>query len=363
MEAIGTLAGGIAHDFNNILFPIIGYTEMTMDSVPADAPEHNYLEEVLKGANRAADLVRQILAFSRKTKHERKAVQIQPVIKEVLKLLSSSLPRSIEIRQKIASHVSEVLADPTQIYQIIMNLCTNAYHAMYKDGGVLEVTLGDAEDTVILSVRDTGHGIDPLNLEKIFDPYFTTKIPGEGTGLGLSVTKGIVEDYGGRITVESELGKGTVFHIYFPRISEGKDEKTDFLYILPAAGGRNERILFVDDDTSVAFMAKEMLTVLGYRVTVHTRSEEAFDAFQNSPGDFDMVISDSNMPKLSGLRLAEKILECRPDIPVVLCTGFSDAGIEEKARASGVREIVLKPVTRRMLAETIRKVMDSRSEK
>jgi PAS domain S-box-containing protein len=359
MEAIGTLAGGIAHDFNNILFPIIGYTEMSMDRVPRDSSEHNWLEQVLKGANRAADLVRQILAFSRKTKYERKAIQIQPVIKEVLKLLKSSLPGSIEIRQKIDSRVSRVMADPTQIYQIIMNLCTNAYHAMRKDGGVLEVILSesDDEDRVILSVRDTGYGIDPLNMEKIFDPYFTTKEPGDGTGLGLSVAKGIVEDYGGRITVESELGKGTVFHIYFPRIQQLKDDKTDSLYNLPAAGG-NERILFVDDDSSVAFMANEMLTTLGYYVTVYTQSEEAFEAFQNRPSDFDIVISDSNMPKLSGIRLAEKIMKCRPDIPVVLCTGFSDANIEEKAKSIGIREIIMKPVTRSLLAETIRKVMD-----
>ena len=361
MEAIGTLAGGIAHDFNNILFPIIGYTEMSMDRVPRDSSEHNWLEQVLKGANRAADLVRQILAFSRKTKHERKAIQIQPVIKEVLKLLRSSLPGSIEIRQKIDSRVSRVMADPTQIYQIIMNLCTNAYHAMRKDGGVLEVILSesDDEDRVILSVRDTGQGIDPLNMEKIFDPYFTTKEPGEGTGLGLSVAKGIVEDYGGRVTVESELGKGTVFHIYFPRIQQLKDDKTDSLYRQPAAGGSNERILFVDDDSSVAFMAKEMLTTLGYHVTVYTQSEEAFEAFQKAPSDFDMVISDSNMPKLSGICLAEKVMKCRPDIPVVLCTGFSDAGIDEKAKSIGIREIIMKPVTRSLLAETIRKVMDS----
>ncbi len=361
MEAIGTLAGGIAHDFNNILFPIIGYTEMSMDRVPRDSSEHSWLEQVLKGANRAADLVRQILAFSRKTKHERKAIHIQPVIKEVLKLLRSSLPGSIEIRQKIDPNVSRVMADPTQIYQIIMNLCTNAYHAMRKDGGLLEVILSesDDDDKVILSVRDTGHGIDPLNMEKIFDPYFTTKEPGEGTGLGLSVAKGIAEDYGGRITVESELGKGTVFHIYFPRIQQLKDDKTDSLYSRPAAGGSNERILFVDDDSSVAFMAKEMLTSLGYHVTVYTRSEEAFEAFQKAPSDFDMVISDSNMPKLTGILLAEKVMKCRPDIPVVLCTGFSDTDIEEKAKSIGIREIIMKPVTCSLLAETIRKVMDS----
>jgi PAS domain S-box-containing protein len=346
MEAIGTLAGGIAHDFNNILLPIIGYTEMAMTDVPKDSLIRKNLAEVLKAAELAKGLVQQILTFSRRSEKERKPLKIQPIIKESLKLLRASLPTTVEIRQNIDNECGAILADPTRIYQVMMNLCTNAYHAMREKGGILEVALTevniDSPDLIPnldlnpgtylrLAVSDTGHGMDRAVVERIFDPYFTTKGPGEGTGLGLSVVHGIVRSHDGYITVYSELGEGTTFHIYLPRI-EVKPKVPETISTEPAPKGK-EHILFVDDDEQIVNVVQQILERLGYHVAARTSSVEALEAFQAQPEKFDLVITDMTMPNMIGTELAKRLIDIRPDIPIILCTGFSEAISEEKAKA------------------------------
>jgi len=371
METIGSLAGGIAHDFNNILTPIIGYSEITMDYVPEDSVIKNNLEEVLKAAMRAKDLVQQILTFSRQSNQELKPMKIQPIIEEALSLLRASLPATIKINQNIDQECGVVLAEPTQIHQILMNLCTNAYHAMAEKGGVLGVTLRgadlDADDLalnlslnpgphLILSVSDTGHGMDRGVAERIFDPYFTTKGPGEGTGIGLSVVLGIVKSYGGDITVYSEAGAGTIFNVYLPRI------KTDAVTVetesfQPTLKG-NEHILLVDDEEPIVRMVQQMLEHLGYNVTALTSSMEALETFRQHSQEFDLVITDQTMPNLTGAQLAQKLLGIRPNIPIILCTGFSEVLTEERAKAMGIREYVMKPVIKSGISKAIRKALD-----
>ncbi len=371
MEAIGTLAGGIAHDFNNILLPIIGYTEMAMTDVPKDSLIRKNLAEVLKAAELAKGLVQQILTFSRRSEKERKPLKIQPIIKESLKLLRASLPTTVEIRQNIDNECGAILADPTRIYQVMMNLCTNAYHAMREKGGILEVALTevniDSPDLIPnldlnpgtylrLAVSDTGHGMDRAVVERIFDPYFTTKGPGEGTGLGLSVVHGIVRSHDGYITVYSELGEGTTFHIYLPRI-EVKPKVPETISTEPAPKGK-EHILFVDDDEQIVNVVQQILERLGYHVAARTSSVEALEAFQAQPEKFDLVITDMTMPNMIGTELAKRLIDIRPDIPIILCTGFSEAISEEKAKAIGIREYVMKPITIHDLATTIRKALN-----
>ena len=371
MEAIGTLAGGIAHDFNNILLPIIGYTEMAITDVPQDSLIRKNLAEVLKAAELAKGLVQQILTFSRLSEKERKPLMIQPIIKESLKLLRASLPSTIEIRQNIDNECGAILADPTQIYQVMMNLCTNAYHAMREKGGILEVTLTemdiDSPDLIPnldlnpgqylrLAVSDTGHGMDRTVVERIFDPYFTTKGLGEGTGLGLSVVHGIVRSHDGYITVYSEPGEGTTFHIYLPRI-EVKAKVPETISTEPALKGK-EHILFVDDDEQIVNVVQQILERLGYHVAARTSSVEALEAFQTQPEKFDLVITDLTMPNMTGTELAKRLIDIRPDIPIILCTGFSEAISEEKAKAIGIREYVMKPITMHDLAMSIRKALN-----
>jgi PAS domain S-box-containing protein len=373
MEAIGKLAGGIAHDFNNVLTPIVGYTELTMSSLPESSQVREYLREVLNAAMRARDLVQQILAFSRKSEQELKPLKVQPLVQEALKLLRASLPATIRIDQNIDRECGVILADPTRIHQIIMNLCTNAYHAMREKGGVLEVSLAEinvsfdalTSDSGLepgpylrLSVSDNGHGMDRSIMERIFDPYFTTKAPGEGTGMGLSVVHGIVKSYGGDIRVYSESGKGTTFHVHLPII------KTDLFTIetlsseLTAKG--YERILLVDDEKPIARSVQKMLEHLGYSVTAQNGSVEALEVFRIHPGKFDLVITDQTMPDMTGAQLAQKLLDIRPDIPIILCTGFSEVITEERAKGIGIREYVMKPVVMSEISKTIRKVLDSR---
>ena len=371
MEAIGTLAGGIAHDFNNILLPIIGYTEMAITDVPKDSLIRKNLAEVLKAAELAKGLVRQILTFSRLSEKERKPLMMQPIIKESLKLLRASLPSTIEIRQNIDNECGAILADPTQIYQVMMNLCTNAYHAMREKGGILEVTLTevdiDSPDLIPnldlnpgqylkLAVSDTGHGMDRTVVERIFDPYFTTKSPGEGTGLGLSVVHGIVRSHDGYITVYSEPGEGTTFHIYLPRIDV--DAKVPEAISTEPAPKGEEYILFVDDDEQIVNVVQQILERLGYHVAARTSSVEALKTFQTQPEKYDLVITDLTMPNMTGTELAKRLIDIRPDIPIILCTGFSEAISEEKAKAIGIREYVMKPITMYDLAMTIRKALD-----
>jgi len=376
MESIGTLAGGIAHDFNNVLYSIIGYTELTMDDMPEGSLAQKNIEEVFKGAMRAKDMVQQILAFSRKADTEKKPIKVQSVVKEALKLLRTSIPSTIEIRQNIYADCGPILADPTQIHQVVMNLATNAYQAMREKGGVLELTLmgeeisaNDSESYLDLNsgtylkltVRDTGHGMDNVVIEKIFDPYFSTKSPGEGTGMGLAVVHGIVKDHGGDIEVYSKLGEGTTFSVFLPLV-ETRPVAPKVISIEPVPTG-TERILFVDDEETIVLMTQQTLERLGYQVTPRTSSVEALEAFRAQPDNFDLVITDFTMPNMTGIELASKLLEIRPEIPIIICTGFSEVIDKNRAKAAGIREYVMKPIVKEEIARTIRKVLDEGKEK
>jgi signal transduction histidine kinase/ActR/RegA family two-component response regulator len=371
IQAIGTLAGGIAHDFNNILFPIVGYTELTMDEVPEGSVAHNNLAEILKAANRARDLVQQILTFSRQSGQERKPTKVQHIIEEALKLLRASIPASIEIIHEIDEDCRPVMGDATQIHQVIMNLCTNAYQAMQDKGGRLTVSLKEVdisyEETVEkigmqpgkhlrLAVTDEGCGMDASVLDRIFEPYYTTKEQGKGTGLGLSVIHGIVKNHRGDITVSSALGKGSTFQVYLPVIEEDI-VATEFEPTNGTAKG-NERILLIDDEEQIVSMEQQMLENLGYQVTARTNSEEALREFSQQPQNYDLVITDMTMPHMTGDQLAKKLLDIKPDIPVILCTGFNEDITEEKALAMGIQKFVMKPVIKNDLASTIRTVLD-----
>jgi len=374
MEAIGTLAGGIAHDFNNILMAIIGYTEMAQTKVLEGSTIRHYLDQVLKAATRAKDLVRQILTFSRRTEQKREPISVTPIVKEVLKLMRSSLPSTIDIHQDITipSDKSIVMADPTQIHQVLINLCTNAAYAMRITGGVLSVGLSEIEVDALfvsrhpdlnpgrylrLTVSDRGHGMDMAVLERIFDPYFTTKEVGEGAGLGLSVVQGIVKNYGGAIHVTSEPGKGTTFHVYLPKVEESTEPEVVDSKALPMGC---ERILFVDDEKALVDLGKEMLEFLGYTVSATTDSLEALEIFRTRPDDFDLVITDMTMPGLIGIDLSRECMKVRPDIPIILCTGFSDLIDEKQAAEAGIHSFVMKPYVITNLAKTIRKALDEK---
>jgi PAS domain S-box-containing protein len=372
MEAIGTLAGGIAHDFNNILTAIIGYTELSMSVIPKDASIRKHLTAVLDAGLRAKDLVSQILAFSRQSDSSRTLVRVSSMVKEVLKLIRATLPASIELRQEIQSDEAEICADPTQIHQVLMNLCTNAADAMMEKGGTLGVRLVEVElepemveryldlnrgPYLRLTVTDTGQGIDPEVMERIFDPFFTTKGPGKGTGMGLAVVHGIVKSHGGFITVHSELGKGTTFDAYFPLIMSGNAPAPEATVTLP---GGNERILFVDDEPGLVDLGQRMLKSLGYDVTPITNAILALETFSTTPYKFDLVIADQAMPGLTGEELAKELMHIRPDIPIILCTGFREVIPQKTAKAMGIREFVMKPFVIMNLAETIRRVLDGR---
>jgi len=369
MEAIGTLAGGIAHDFNNILGIILGNAELAMDDVPEWNPAKMNLKEIRIASLRAKDVVRQLLSFARKTGLEKKPTNIVPIVDESLKLLRSSIPTSIEIRQNVTKNVGTILADPTQINQILINLCTNANHAM-PDGGILEVSLRHAtfdEDTasqypdltpgryVNLTVSDTGHGISQEDIDRIFDPYFTTKEIGKGTGMGLAVVHGIVKDHKGIIIVESELGKGTTFSIFFPIVEKEAVVETQTDEKLPTG---NERILLIDDEEMMVKLGHQRLERLGYKVEATTDPNDGLELFRSQPNQFDLVITDLTMPKITGDKLVKEILNIRPDIPVILCTGFSEKIDEKKAKAIGAAEYVEKPLNQRDFALMIRKVLD-----
>jgi PAS domain S-box-containing protein len=371
MESIGTLAGGIAHDFNNILTPIMGFTELAMDDIPPESGAYSNLSNVVKAADRARDLVQQILTFSRQTEQKRVSLNPQPVITETIKLLRSSIPKTIEINTNIDKNCGHVFSDPSQIHQIIMNLCTNAYHAMEENGGRLDISLSNAfltpetikndpnmkvGDFVKLTVRDTGHGIEKSILDKIFEPYFTTKDLGKGTGLGLSLVHGIVQIHGGFITVDSRIGKGTAFSVYLPKIETDKPETPNITGGTIPRG--NENILLVDDEEQILIMVKQLMERFGYTVTAIKSSTEALMLFSASPGDFDLVITDMTMPKMSGVDLAYEMMKIRKDIPVILYSGFNDMSLESKAKAVGIREILMKPVTKNSIAEAIRRVLD-----
>jgi PAS domain S-box-containing protein len=368
MEAIGTLAGGIAHDFNNIVGIILGNTELAIDDVPEGNPAQLNLKEVRTASLRAKDVVRQLLSFARKTKLEKKPANIIPIIKESLKFLRSSIPTSIEIRQNIAKDVDTILADPTQINQILINLCANSHHSM-PDGGVIVITLKNIEldeDTsdqcsklnpgryVNLAVSDTGHGISQEKIDRIFDPYFTTKEVGKGTGMGLAVVHGIVKGHNGLITVESELGKGTTFSIFFPVVEREVVVEAETDEKLPTG---SERILFIDDEESLVKIGHQRLEWLGYKVYATISPIEALKLFRSQPDQFDLVITDLTMPKMTGDKLVKEILNIRSDIPIILCTGFSEKIDEKKSKAIGASGYLEKPHNKRDLAKIVRKVL------
>ncbi|MBW1716311.1 MAG: PAS domain S-box protein [Deltaproteobacteria bacterium] len=372
MEAIGTLAGGIAHDFNNILSPIIGYSELTLIDLPQDSRVRGNIHEVLNAGRRAKELVKQILTFSRQSEQERKPVQINLIVKEVLTLMHSLLPATIEIRQNILA-TGKVLADATQIHQVMMNLCTNAYHAMREKGGVLEVSMSDVDldsgstevrppelapgPYVRVTVSDTGCGMNCAVMDRIFEPYYTTKEEGDGNGMGLAMVHGIVKSHNGAITVYSEPGKSSTFHVFFPKIesTEGVAEIDSSLDEIPRGKGR---ILLVDDEKALVDIDKNILEHLGYEAVTRTSSIEALEAFRARPEKYDLVITDMTMPNMTGTELAKELMSIRSDIPVILCTGFSDRINKDRATAMGIRKLLMKPVAIREMAEGIRHVLD-----
>ena len=374
IRAIGTMAAGIAHDFNNILVAILGYTEAMIYNAPEGTIFEKNLKEIRNACNRAINLVKQILTFSRKSEVKRIPVQISPIVKETIKLLRRLLPSTIELKENIEENLVWIKADPTQIQQIIINLCTNSAQAMSEASGSMEIILKNlyiqAKDITIyenmkpgsylqVTVTDTGHGIPPEIKERIFEPYFTTKKTGEGSGMGLAVVYGIVKAYGGDITVESNTGKGTNITIFFPsvEIDDKIPEKEDDV-VLPCGKGK---ILFVDDEEiSIVKIMKELLEQMGYQISSSNSSIEALQLFREKPDEYAIVITDEIMPKMKGSELAEEILRIRPDIPVILITGYCDPDLIEKAKATGVKEVLIKPVTLGKLTKTIRELLSDK---
>jgi PAS domain S-box-containing protein len=371
MEALGTLAGGIAHDFNNILSAVIGYSELGLIDIGDESvPIYQNLQSIFHAGNRAKELVGQILTFSRMQEHILTPVSVEPIVKETLKLLKASLPANIELESHIATK-KRIMADATQIHQVIMNLCTNAYHAMEEKGGRLSVrlsdisfdlqTVADFEDLVPgpylqLEVEDTGEGISPLVMESIFDPYFTTKKKDKGTGLGLSVVHGIIKSHAGAISVNSRVGEGTTFKVLFPICEDIRDPQHQKNTILPCG---SEKILLVDDEKDIVAIGSKMLDKLGYEVTSVVGSVPALETFRKTPQQFDLVISDFNMPGISGDRLAMELLTIRPDLPIILCTGFSERFDQGRATMLGIRKVIMKPMSMNELANAIRDVLDA----
>lgn len=375
MEAIGTLAGGIAHDFNNILMAMMGYAQLAKNALPQESKAAKDLVEVLQAGSRAKELIHQILTFSRQTEEERRPVEIQLVLKEVLKLIRASIPSAIEIRSEIDAASGCVMADPTQIHQVIMNLCTNAYQAMRETRGVMHVELNReylTEDStalkqlsiapgtyVRLSVSDTGHGMTQEVLERIFDPYFTTKEPGKGTGMGLAVVHGIVSAMGGGISVASEEGKGTTFRVYFPPCEKEADpENVETGSVVKGAA----RVLYVDDEKQLAELGRRIFESLGYAVVAETDPHRALEIFRDRPGEFDLVVTDFTMPEMTGIEFLEALLSLRKDLPVLLCTGYSDMLTAEKAKELGFKNLLRKPVSPRALSKAAAAVLGQEPE-
>ncbi len=369
MEAIGTLAGGIAHDFNNILTAILGYTELGLASVPKDSRTQRNLQEVLTAGHRAKHLVLQILAFSRQSGQAKRPTPIHTVIQEALKLLRATIPSTIEIRDSLMTQAS-VLADPTQLHQVVINLCTNAEYAMRETGSLLEITLADFEVTeenvrsvsglrigphVRLTIQDNGTGMSSDVLERMFDPFFTTKPIGEGSGMGLSVVHGIVANHGGALMVDSQRGKGTKIEVYLPAIPAPVWDGAGDQGTIPLG---KETILFVDDEETIVRLGKELLEQLGYTIEVQTNSLEALNVFRHDPQRFDLVITDQTMPGLTGEALSRELLRIRPELPIILCTGFSHIMTAEKAKALGIQAYLMKPLAIRDLAPIVRHVLD-----
>ncbi len=371
METIGTLAGGVAHDFNNILTPILVYSDMVAHELGEHHPQHHDIEQVIAGANRAKELVKQILTFSRQVEQERIPIELSPIVKEAVKLLKASLPSSITIETSFITHEAKVLADPSQVHQVVMNLSTNAYQAMRESGGILKVSLETvaiseefaksmpplrAGEFMRLAVSDTGSGIPDNVLDRIFEPFFTTKMVGEGTGLGLSVVHGIVKSHDGAITVSSNAEKGTVFEVYLPIIHSGQDTQNNNDQTVV---GGTERILVVDDKAEIGKALKDVLEKrFGYTVTVCTNSNEALGIIRGQSAQFDLLIVDQTMPGLSGVQLAQEVKAICPEQAIVLMTGYSDTIDEEQCRQLGIAEVIMKPPASADLSRMVRRVID-----
>jgi PAS domain S-box-containing protein len=374
MEAIGTLAGGIAHDFNNILSAIMGYTQLSQMVLKENPAVRGYLDAVFQASSRATDLVRQILTFSRQQQQERRPIQLQPVVDETLKLLRSTIPSTIKFDISLATDAPTVLADATQIHQILMNLGTNAWHAMKDRAGRLQVKL---ERCVVdeahaakqsqlkpgiyarVSVGDTGCGMDPATLRRIFEPFFTTKPPGEGTGLGLSVVHGIMRDHDGAVTVSSQPGAGTVFHIYFP--AHAGETPAATVELGPVPHGHGERVLFVDDEEVLVQLAQKTLVELGYAVEGTTQPTVALAMVRAEPQRFALVITDQTMPGMTGLALAEQLLKIRPKLPIIITTGYNAALTAAQVEAVGIRQLLFKPITLQSLGTAVHAVLSGKN--
>ena len=369
MQAIGTLAGGIAHDFNNILAAIVGYTELAFRATAEGHVNKKYLREVLNSSNRAKELIKQILSFSRQSDQQKKALQMDLIVREAIKLLRATMPATVDIQHEIDRDCF-ILSDPTQIHQIVMNLSVNAFHSMLDKGGTLKINLQKLDLKKVknipgfrpgpyarLTISDTGHGIDPQVIERIFDPFFTTKEPSKGTGMGLSVVHGLVKSLKGYISVKSSPGEGSVFEVYLPRILKGQIEKIEKSEECPTG---KECILFVDDEETLTAMAGEILTQLGYKTVVETDSVKALEEFRAHPDKFDLVITDQAMPEWSGDAMCKEMLRIRPDLPIIMCTGFNELIDEKAAKAIGIKEFSMKPFFILDLAKTIRKALDGK---
>ena len=374
MESIGTLAGGIAHDFNNILSSILGYTELALDDVQKKSLMEENLKEVYTAGLRAKDLVKQILAIARKTDENLKPIRIRSIAEETAKLLRATVPATIEMRLDLDTDAL-ILGSPSQVHQIFMNLCTNAVHAMEETGGQLGIrvtdtvfseTVADSHiqvkpgEYILITISDTGAGIPPELIDTIFEPYVTTKAPGEGTGLGLAVVHGIVKTYGGEISIESTVGSGTVFSIYLPAI-KGSESELPEPPEAPASG--TEHILLVDDEPSVVQYVAQSLERLGYTVSVKTTAKAALSLFESGPRDFDLIVTDMTMPQMTGEQLADAVKKIRPDMPVVLCTGYSKRISRLGEMPGSVDAILAKPVSRSDLAKTVRNMLDEKKGK
>lgn len=371
MESLGTLAGGIAHDFNNILSAIVGYAELLQITCPVDSTHRNYAAQITKAGHRAKELVQQILLFSRQDRSEKGPMDVGRVVEEALKLIKASLPANIEIQANISKNLAPVFANETNIHQIVMNLCANAYHVMKSAGGLLSVSLTavtiqdhDALNFpemkpggyLKLSIADNGCGISPDLINRIFDPYFTTKPTGEGTGLGLSTIHGIVKDHGGYIKVYSEVGIGTAFHIFLPSVESPAATSSERVEQLPTGSGC---ILFVDDEQTLIELGRDLLGRLGYRVETRASALDALEAFRGDPTRFDLVISDMTMPKMTGDEMSRHMRVIRPDVPIILCSGFSERLHTRALEAIGINAVLMKPILYADLAHTVHRVLEN----
>ena len=372
MEAIGTLAGGIAHDFNNILFAMLGYADMALEDTDPDTTTAHSLREVLNAGMRAKELIHQILSFARQGEQQLAPLNISPIVKEVIKLLKASLPSTIEISYTELDKYAVVMGDATQVHQVIMNLCTNAGHAMRDSGGQLAISLAEictvevaalglplpAGSYSVLAVRDTGPGIPADIQPRIFEPFFTTKKKDEGTGMGLSVVHGVVTEMGGAVTLDSTPGEGAEFRVYLPKVEQQVDALAARDQELP---GGSEHILLVDDEESLVTMLREILSSLGYSVSSFSSSSEALAAFMEQPDSYELLFTDQTMPKVTGVELARQLHKARPGLPVVLCTGYSRTSLPENLEEAGISELLLKPINRATLAHALRRALDTRN--